>query len=175
MLIRKLCFVCFSLCLFSWLLYGALSYVWYLCFVVLIASCLCVGHAYILMLLYFIEWMFGWSFALLCDHCSHFFMTVLVYDQVAHMFHIIFTWSQFTCYIILVLLLIAIPWGSNVFCASVSSYRYFVPSSLQLLDLGVSEWVLPLFPNTRLSLRSTLECFVMEYPKGEIVKLWFFS
>ena len=52
-----------------------------LCFVVLITSCLCVEHAYILMLLCFIECMFGWSFAFLCDHCSHFYITVLVYDQ----------------------------------------------------------------------------------------------
>ena len=89
-----------------------------------IASCLCFGHAYIHMLFCFIECMFGWSFALLCDHCSHFYMTGLVYDQVAHMFHIMFTWSQFTCYIILVILLLALPWGSNVFCASVSDYKY---------------------------------------------------
>ena len=38
-----------------------------------------------------------------------FYMTILVYDQVAHMFHIMFTWSQFTCYIILVILLLALP------------------------------------------------------------------
>ena len=93
-------------------------------FVVLIASCLYVGHAYILMLLCFIECMFGWSFSLLCDYCNHFNMTVLVYDQVAHMFHIIFTWSQFICYIIRVLLLLVLPWRSNVFCASVSGYKY---------------------------------------------------
>ena len=68
--------------------------------------------------------LFGWSFALLCGHCSNFYMTILVYDQVAYMFHIMFTWSQFTCYIILVLLLLVLPWGSNVFCASVSGYRY---------------------------------------------------
>ena len=104
---KKLCFVCFSLCLFS-----------------CIASCLFVGHTYILMLLCLIKCMFGWSFALLCNHCSHFYMTVLVYDQVAHMFHIMFTWSQFSCYIIFVLLLLALPWGSNVFCASVSGYWY---------------------------------------------------
>ena len=59
--------------------------------------CLCVGHLYILMLLCFIECMFGWSFTLLCDHCSHFFMTVLVYDQVAHMFHIIIYLLHYTC------------------------------------------------------------------------------
>ena len=85
---------------------------------------LSVGHVCILMLLYFIGCMFGWSFALLYDHCSHFHMTVLVYNQVAHMFHIMFTWSHFTCYIILVLLSLDLPWGSNAFCASVSGYRY---------------------------------------------------
>ena len=89
-----------------------------------IASCLCFGHAYIPMLLCFIEYMFGWSFALLCDHCSHFCMTVLVYGQVAHIFYIMFTWSQFTCYIILVLLLLALSWEFNVFYASVSGYKY---------------------------------------------------
>ena len=57
-IIRKFCFVYVYLCLFSCLLYGALSYVEYLCFAVLIASCLNVGHAYILMLFCFIECMF---------------------------------------------------------------------------------------------------------------------
>ena len=85
---------------------------------------LCVGHAFILMLLCFIGCMFGRSFALLYDHCSHFHMIVLVYDQVSHMFHILFTWSQFTCYIIFVLLSLDLPWGSNVFCASVLNYWY---------------------------------------------------
>ena len=89
-LIRKLCFASFSLWLFSYLLYGALSYIQYLCFVVFIASCLYVRNAYILMLLCFIECMFERTCALLCDHCSHFYMTILVYDQVAHMFHIMF-------------------------------------------------------------------------------------
>ena len=58
------------------------------------------------------------------DHCSHFCMTVLVYGQVAHIFYIMFTWSQFTCYIILVLLLLALSWEFNVFYASVSGYKY---------------------------------------------------
>ena len=116
-------------CLFDFmfvfsLLYGALSYVQYLYFVTLIASCLCVRQAYILMPLYFIGCMFRWSFTLLHDHCSHFYMIFLVYDQVAHMFHIMFTWSQFTYYIILVLLSLDLPWRSNVFCVSVSGYRY---------------------------------------------------
>ena len=44
--------------------------------------------------------------------------------KLIHMFHIMFTWSQFTCYIILVLLLLALPWRSNVFCASISGYKY---------------------------------------------------
>ena len=120
----------------------------------------------------FIGCMFEWSFALLYDHCSHFYMTVLVYDQVAHMFHIIFTWSQFTCYIILILLSLDLPWESNMFCASVSSYRY-ICSKYFIASRFRCEWVLPLFPNSRLSIESVIRCFVTKYPKGEIVKLWF--
>ena len=120
-----------------------------------------VRHAYILMLLFFIECMFGWSFALLCDHCSHFFIIVLVYDQVAHMFHIMFPWSQFTCYIILFLLLLALPWRSNVFCASVSGYKYICSKFITTFRF-TCEWVLPSFPNSRLSLESIIWCFVTE-------------
>ena len=151
---------CFVLLVFS-LFYGALSYVLYLCFVALITSCLCVGHAFILMLLCFIGCMFGWSFTLLYYHCSHFHMTVLVYDQVAHMFHIMFTWSQFTCYIMLVILSLDLPWESNVFCASVSGYRY-ICSKFITASRFRCEWVLSFFPNSRLSLESVIGCFVTE-------------
>ena len=57
-------YVCFLFCCTSWqfvwpcYLYGALSLFLYLCFVVLIASCLYVGHAYILLALCFIDCMF---------------------------------------------------------------------------------------------------------------------
>ena len=51
---RKPCFILFFLMLVFSLLYDAL-----ICFVALIASCLCVGHAFILMLLCFIACMFG--------------------------------------------------------------------------------------------------------------------
>ena len=116
---------------------------------------LCVGHAYILLLLCFIECMFRWSFVLLCDHCSHFYLTILVDDQVAHMFHIMFTWLQFTCYIILVILLLTLPWRSNVFCASVLGYKY-ICSKFITTSRFRCEWVLPLFSNSRLSLESIL-------------------
>ena len=49
----------FTLCLFSCFLYDALSYFQFLCFVVLITSCLCVEYTYILMLLCFNDCMFG--------------------------------------------------------------------------------------------------------------------
>ena len=39
-------------------------------------------------------------------------------------FHIMFTWLLFTCDIILVFLLLALPWGSNMFYANVSGYKY---------------------------------------------------
>ena len=62
----------FLLCLFFFFFFYAAL----ICFVALITSCLCVEHAYILMLLCFIGCMFGWSFALLYDHCSHLYMTI---------------------------------------------------------------------------------------------------
>ena len=111
-----------------------------LCFVVLIASCLWFGHAYIPMLLCFIECMFSWSFVLLCDHCSHFYMTVLVYDQVAHMFHIMFTWSQFTCYnrnlfVILYLSFYYLLYLEGLMCfvQVFQATSIYVPSASQLL------------------------------------------
>ena len=81
-----------------------------------ILFCLC----FFIFVFLFALWCFElcWISMLCCSHCI-----VFVY-QVVHMFHIMFTWSQFTCYIILVLLFLALPWGSNVFCASFSSYRY---------------------------------------------------
>ena len=143
---EKTLFCLFYFILVFSLLNGALSYVQYLCFVALIALCLCFGHAYILMPLCFIGCMFGWSFALLHDHCSNLYTTVLVYDQVAHIFHIMFTWSQFTCYIILILLSLDLPWGSNVFCASISGYRYTC-SKFIIASRFRCEWILLLFPN----------------------------
>ena len=131
----------------------------YICFLVLHRVCVLDIHTYILILLCFIECMFGWLFAVLCDNCRHFFMTVLVYGQVAYMFYIMFTWSQFTCYIILVLLLLAIPWGSNVFCASVSGYKYIYSKCITTSRFRC-EWVLPLFSNSHLSLESILGYFV---------------
>ena len=74
---EKTLFCLFYFMLIFLLLYGALSYIQYLCFVAFIASCFCVRHAFILMILCFIGCMFGWSFDLLYDHCSQFHMNVL--------------------------------------------------------------------------------------------------
>ena len=63
-----------------------------------------------------------------------------MFDQVAHMFHNMFTWSHFTCYIILVLLSLDLPWGSNVFCASVSGYRYICSKCYITSRFSVSEF-----------------------------------
>ena len=75
---RKPCFVCFTLCLFSrcfMVLWVSFS-IYALLLSSLIASCLCIGHTYVLMPLCFIGCIFEWSFALLYDHCSHFHMIV---------------------------------------------------------------------------------------------------
>ena len=63
--------------------------------------------------------------------------------------------------ILLVLLFLALPWGSNVFCASVLGYKY-ICSKFITTSRFRCEWVLPLFPNSRLSLESVLGCFVTE-------------
>ena len=90
-----------------------------------------------------------------------------IWSSCSYMFHIIFTWSQFTCYIILVLLLLALPWGSNVFCASVSSYRYICFKFI-IASRFRCEWVLPLFPNACLSLEFVIGCFSWNSPMGRL-------
>ena len=54
-----------------------------------------------------------------------------------------------------------LPWGSIVFCASVSGYRY-ICSKCYTASRFRWEWVLLLFSNSRLSLESVIGCFVME-------------
>ena len=54
-----------------------------------------------------------------------------------------------------------LPWKSNVFCTNVLGYRY-IRSKCYTTSRFRCEWVFPLFPNSRLSLESVIECFVME-------------
>ena len=125
-------YVCFLVCfIVFWVMFSTFALLFSLNHVY-------VRHAYILMLLCFIECMFGWSFAMICDHYSYFYMTVLVYDQVAHIFHIIISWSQFTCYIILVLYYLFYLEGLMCFVQVFQVIGIYVPSVSQLLDLGVS-------------------------------------
>ena len=158
---RKYCFFCFILCLFSRCFMVLCVIFSILCFVALIASCLCVGHAFILMLLCFIGCMFEWSFALLYDHCDHFHMTILCLIKLLICFTTCLLDRMFTCYIILVLLSLELPWGSNAFCASVSGYRYTCSKTI-IASRFRCEWVFPLFPNSRLSLESVIGYFIMK-------------
>ena len=165
----------FCLCLFMFVFLFAL---W--CFELCLVPMLCCSHRIILkcwtcihpyaivlywlhvrMIIYFALWLL-WSFP----------YDYFVFNQVAHMFYNMFTWSQFTCYIILILLLLALPWRSNVFCASVSSYKYICSKFITGFRFRY-KWVLPMFSNSHLSLESVIGCFVTEKPKGLIVKLWF--
>ena len=157
--------LCFTLCLFSYF------YLWFL--ELLLVSMLCCSHRivfmcwtcihslclvlywlHVQMIICFAKWSL-WSF----PYDGH------VFDQVAHMFHIMFTSSHFTCYIILVLLLLALPWGSNVFCASVSRNGHLCSKFITCFKFRC-EWVLPLFPNSRLSLESVIGCFCHGISKG---------
>ena len=123
------CF-CFTLYLFSYFALWCFELYLVSIFCCSHASCLCVGHAYIFMLFCFIGCMFRWSFSLLYDHCSHFHMTVICLINLLICFTSCLLYHIFTCYTILVILLLALSWGSNAFCASVSRYGYCVPSSL---------------------------------------------
>ena len=62
---------------------------------------LCVGLAFIFMLLCFIGCMFRWSFALLYNHCSHFHMIVCVWSSYSyfshHVYLIAFYLLHYTC------------------------------------------------------------------------------
>ena len=105
-----------------------------------------------------IDCMFKWSFALLCDHCNHFHITVWCLIKLFICFTSCLLDRIFTCYIIVVILLLALPWGSNMFYASVSSYKYTCSKFIIGFRFR-SEEVLPLFPNSCLSLESILGCF----------------
>ena len=63
------------------------------------------------------------------------FIWLFVFDQVAHMFHILFTWLHFTCYIILILFE-----GLMCFVQVFQEIGIYVPSSSQVLDLGLGEF-----------------------------------
>ena len=149
---------CIELCLVSMLCCSH-------CIVFMCWTCI---HPYAIVLCSFhvrmIIWFAIWSLQSFLYDCH-------VFDQVAHICHIMFTWSHFTCYIILVFLLLALPWGSNAFCASGSGYRYICSKFITGFRFRC-EWVSPLLPNSRLSLESVIRCFCHGI-KGEIVKLWF--
>ena len=99
-----------------------------------------VGHAFILMQLCFIDCIFGWSFALLYDHCGHFHMTIMCFIKL----FICFT----TCLLDRILLvtlylsfyhLIYLE-GLICFVQVFQAIGIYVPSATQVLDLGVSEF-----------------------------------
>ena len=128
-------YVCFLI-----FLYGSLSYFSYLCFVVLIALCLCVEHAYILYALCFINCMFIRSFALLSDHCGHFHMIVMCLIKLL----ICFTSYLLHC-ILLVTLYLSFYYllyleSLMCFVQVFQEIGIYVPSSSHVLDLGVSEY-----------------------------------
>ena len=63
-----------------------------------------------------------------------------MFDQVAHTFYIMFTGLHFYLFNYFCPFITLFTLASNVFCASVSRYKYFVPSSSQILDLDMSEF-----------------------------------
>ena len=99
-----------------------------------------IGHAYIFMLLCFIGCIFGWSFALLYDHCSHFHMTVLCLIK----FLTCFTSCLLDHNLLVTLYLFFYNSlyleGLMCFVQVFQVTGIYVPSASQLLDLCVSEF-----------------------------------
>ena len=102
---------CFELCLVSSMLCCSHRII-FLCpirilFLDAYTSCILhwssVGHAFVLMLLCFIDCMFEWSFALLYDHCGHFHMSC-VWSSCSyvsyHVYLIAFYLLHYTCHFI---------------------------------------------------------------------------
>ena len=142
---RKPCFVLFYFILVFSLLYGAWSYIQYLWFVALITLCLCVGHAFILMPLCFVGCMFGWSFALLYDRCSHFHMTVWCMIKLLTCFiSCLLDCNLLDCNLLVTLYL---SFYHLIYLKDLMHFvqvfqvtGIYVPSSLQILNLDMSEF-----------------------------------
>ena len=152
---QNLVLLCFILCLFS-RCFMVLS-VMFSIYALLLSS----HHAYVLDMHISLCY---WALLVACSD-DHLFCYVIIVVISIWLFCV---WSScsyvsimFTCYIILVLLLLALPLGSNAFCASVSGYMYICSKFITDFRFRC-EWVLPLFPNSRLSLESVIGCFFTE-------------
>ena len=130
---------CFTLCLFS--RYFMVFWVTFSIYTLLLSS----HRVYVLdvqisLLVCCIDCMFGWSFALLNDHCGHFHITVLCLINL-----LIYFISCLLNRIILITLylyfyhLIYLE-GLMCFVQVFQVTGIYVPSSSQLLDLGVNEF-----------------------------------
>ena len=161
---RKPCFICFTLCLLSrcfmmvWFMFSIYALLFSshhayvldmytsLCHCTLLVACLD-DHLLSYMIIVVISiWLFCFFIKLLICFTSYLLDCI------------------FTCYIILVILLLVLlvlSWGSNVFCVSVSSYKYTCSKFIIGFRFRC-EWVLPLFPNSCLSLEYVIGCFVTE-------------
>ena len=138
---RKPCSICFTLCLFS------CFSLW--CFELLLVSIyslfLSLHYVYVLDML---SSLYYYAFLLACSDNYLFCYVIIVVISIwlscvwsscsyvsYRVYLIAFYLLLYTCP-----LLLALPWGSNMFCASVSKYRYFIPSLSQVLDLCVSKF-----------------------------------
>ena len=130
--IRKSCFVLFyfmalwvTFSIYALLFSSYHVYVLYmhtfLCYCTLLIACSDDHLFFYVIIVVFSIWLFYvWSS---CSYVSHLVYMIVIYLLL------------YICP-----LLLALPWGSNVFCASVSGYKYFVLSSSHVLDLGVSKF-----------------------------------
>ena len=101
---------------------------------------LSVGHAFILVLLCFIDCMFGWSFSLLYDHCGHFHMIVMCLIKLLICFITCLLDRNLLITLYLSFYHLIYLEGLMCFMQVFQATGIYVPSATQVLDLGVSEF-----------------------------------
>ena len=152
------CFMVFELCLVSFILYCS-HRIMLLCWTCFYPYAIVLYWLHVRMIICFAIWSL-WSFPYDCfsiwSSCSY--VSHHVYLIAIYLLH--YTCPFITCFI-LVLLLLALLWGSNVFCASVSGYKY-ICSKFITVSRFRCEWVLSLFPNSSLNLEFDMGVFVTE-------------
>ena len=131
------------------------------CFELLLVSMLCCSHRIVFMCcirmpLCFIDCMFGWSFALLYDHCTHFHMTVMCLIKLLICFtsclldRILFVTFYLSFYHLIYLE--GLMCFVQVFQVTSICSKFIIGFRFRC------EWVLPLFPNSHLSLEFVIRC-----------------
>ena len=97
-------------------------------------------------------------------HCSHYLKTELVWSRYAYMFYSVYKLDRTLLAHVRTMYSTCHKLNETFVCVSVSGYKYIHASASQLR----CEWVLPLFPNSHLSLESVLGVLSQNSQRGRL-------